>query len=118
MISKAKTFIILFFLLNTKDVFAQISLAPNLKIQDVFDIITGLACWLTRVAGLLIIIFIVIAGIQFMAAGGDPTKWENAKKNFKMVLWGTLVILGVYVIIATVANAVGATNFSLVPLVC
>ena len=90
----------------------------DLAIQDVFAIINGLACWFSRVAVLLMVIFIILAGIRFMAARGDPKAYETAKKNFVQVLIGLLVIMGVYIIIATVANAVGVTDFSFIPLVC
>ncbi len=90
----------------------------NLTIQDVADIINGLACWLTRIATAIMVIFLVIAGMRFMYARGEPAKYESAKKNFQHVLIGILVIMAVYVIIATVAHAVGRTDFSLIPLVC
>ncbi len=90
----------------------------DLSIQDVADIINGLACWLTRIATAVMVIFLVLAGLRFMNARGDPTKYGNAKKNFQHVLIGILVIMAVYVIIATVANAVGRTDFSLIPLIC
>lgn len=90
----------------------------DLSIQDVADIINGLACWLTRIATAVMVIFLVLAGMRFMNARGDPAKWTTAKKNFQQVLIGILVIMAVYVIIATVAHAVGRTDFSLIPLVC
>lgn len=90
----------------------------DLTIQDVMDIINGLACWLTRIATAIMVIFLVLAGMRFMYAQGDTSKLTAAKKNFQQVLIGILVIMAVYVIIATVANAVGRTDFSLIPLVC
>lgn len=89
----------------------------NLEANDVINIVIGLSCWLTRVAFTLAIIFVILAGFKFMTAQGNPTKYGEAVKNFQTVLWGILVIYGVYVIIATVAHAVGA-GFSFVPLVC
>mgnify|MGYP003394888467 CR=1 FL=1 len=86
----------------------------DLGIQDVFK---GLACWLMRVSGSVMIIFLVIVGIKFMNAKGDPTKYNAAKKELTYVLIGMVVILGAYVIIATVAKAVGS-DFSFVPLAC
>ncbi len=90
----------------------------DLSIQDVADIINGLACWLTRIATAIMVIFLVIAGMRFMYARGNPTAYQAAVKNFQHVLIGILVIMAVYVIIATVAHAVGRTDFSLIPLVC
>lgn len=93
-------------------------LGVDLTIQDVAGIITGLACWLLRVIGFVLVIFIILAGLRFMAAQSNPEKFKNASTNMRNVLIGTLVILGVYVIIATIANAVGITDFSFIPLVC
>ncbi|MBI2676368.1 MAG: hypothetical protein HYX21_00225 [Candidatus Yanofskybacteria bacterium] len=90
----------------------------DLSFQDVNQIVIGLACWLARTASLLAAIFVIWAGLKFVTAGGDPKKYQSAKDNFKAVLLGILVIYGVYVIIATVANAVGIRDFSFIPLVC
>ena len=89
----------------------------DLTIQGVFGIITGLACWFTRLALILVVVYIIIFGIKFMMAQGNPTKYEEAKKSFTWGLVGVLVILGTYTIIATIANALGA-NYSLIPLNC
>ena len=90
----------------------------DLTIQSVFGIITGLACWFTRFALILIVVYIVIYGIKFMMAQGNPTKYEEAKKSFTWGLVGVLVILGTYTIIATVANGLGADYSLIVPLDC
>ena len=90
----------------------------DLSFQDISQIVIGLACWLARAASFLAAIFVIWAGLKFMTAGGDPKKYQGAKDNFRAVLLGILVIYGVYVIIATVANAVGITDFSFIPLVC
>lgn len=92
--------------------------AEQFSIQWVFGIITGLACWFTRFALILVVIYIIIYGIKFMMAQGNPTKFEDAKKSFTWGLIGVLVILGTYTIIATVANALGANYSLVVPLNC
>src|SRR3989344_5017869 len=79
----------------------------DLDFEDLISIMTGLACWLGRVASLGAVIFVIWAGLRFMAARGDPKAFTDAVTNLKRVLLGILVIYGVYVIIATVANAVG-----------
>ena len=92
--------------------------AERFTIQWVFGIITGLACWFTRFALILIVVYIIIYGVKFMMAQGNPTKYEEAKKSFTWGLVGILVILGAYTIIATVANALGADYSLIVPLKC
>ncbi|MBI2669831.1 MAG: hypothetical protein HYX20_01650 [Candidatus Yanofskybacteria bacterium] len=90
----------------------------DLTVEGLFNIIAGLACWFTRIAFPIMVIFIILAGFRFMHARGNPTAFQAAKKNFVQVLIGLLVIMGVYYIIATVANAVGVTDFSFIPLFC
>ncbi len=90
----------------------------DLTIQSVFGIITGLACWFSRFALILIVVYIIIYGIKFMMAQGDTTKIGDAKKSLTWGLVGVLVILGTYTIIATVANALGGDYSLIVPLNC
>ena len=89
----------------------------DLEANDVINIIIGLSCWLMRVASVLAVIFVIWVGLRFVSAQGNPTKYGDAVKSFQHVLFGILVIYGVYVIIATVAHAVG-NSFSFIPLVC
>ncbi len=90
----------------------------DLTIQSVFGIITGLVCWFSRFALVLIVVYIIIYGVKFMMAQGNQTKYEEAKKSFTWGLVGVLVILGTYTIIATVANALGADYSLIIPLSC
>ena len=117
MVNKLKNFIFapVIFALNTGNSGYQ---GIDLTIQSVFGIITGLACWFTRFALILIVVYIVIFGIKFMMAQGNPTKYEEAKKSFTWGLVGVLVILATYTIIATIANALGADYSLIVPLNC
>ena len=90
----------------------------DLTIQSVFGIITGLVCWFSQFALVLIVVYIVIYGVKFMMAQGNQTKYDEAKKSFTWGLVGVLVILGTYTIIATVANALGADYSLIIPLNC
>ena len=80
-------------------------------------IITGFACWLIGIVLAIMVIALVISGIRFFLARGNETALTSAKKNITWTLVGILVILATNVIIATVANALGA-NYSFIPLYC
>ena len=90
----------------------------ELTIQSVFGIITGLACYFTRFALVLMVVMIVFYGIKFMMSQGNQTKFDEAKKAFTWALVGVLVILGTYTIIATIANGLGADYTLFIPLDC
>jgi|SRR3989338_2739514 len=107
------------FLANT--VFADELVDPpivDLTIQDVLDIFTGLACWLSDVALVLIVIAIIYYGIKFMMVQSDPKKLDEAKKSFQWGLVGIAVIAGTYTIIASVAYFFGADYTLFIPLLC
>ncbi len=53
-------------------------------------------------SGIIVTIFIIIAGIRWAIAGSDTTKVENAKQSFKAGIYGAAIILGVGVIVNTV----------------
>ena len=89
----------------------------DLTFQGVVNIFNGLACWLFSIAMLGVVIFIILAGMRYMWAGGDTERAGNAKKNIRTVLIGALVIMGASVILQTVAYAVGS-KISLIPLGC
>lgn len=89
----------------------------DLTVDGIVNIFEGVACWLSSAVGSLIIIFIIIAGIRYMAAGGSPERVQEAKKNFWWLLIGILVIFGANVIINSIAAAVGS-SVSLIPFKC
>jgi|SRR3989344_6508231 len=91
----------------------NLSNAPgiDLTIDRVFEIIEGLACWITDVALVLIVIFVVYYGIMFLMSKGDPTKVTNARKAIGWGIVGILVILGTYTLIASIGSAISGDDF-------
>ena len=55
--------------------------------DDVIEIINNFASFLWIIFTAVTVIFFIIAGITFLTAAGDPTKFEKAKK---MVFYGVI----------------------------
>lgn len=89
----------------------------DLTVDKVIETITRLVCWFAQAASTLMVIAIIYYGIRITMAGGDETKLTENKKALGWALVGLVVLLGSYVIIATVASAVGADT-SIIPLSC
>ncbi|MEK7579795.1 MAG: hypothetical protein AAB469_01215 [Patescibacteria group bacterium] len=89
----------------------------DFTVQRIANIITGFACWLIGIVLVIMVIFLIWAGMRYFLAIGNETKVAEATKNLTWTLVGILVILGTNVIIATVANALGG-NYSYLPLKC
>lgn len=60
-------------------------LAAPKTIPQVIDGITG---WIMGIIAVVATMFLVIGGLRYMAAGGDPAQVEQAKGNFKSALIG------------------------------
>ncbi len=80
----------------------------SLTIADIIRILGRFSNFLFDAAYGLCVIFIIVAGVRYMLAGGNAEKIGDAKKNFSWVLIGVLVIFAVNVIINSVAAAVGS----------
>lgn len=73
---------------------------------DITDWVQTIATTLMGVAVFIAIIFIVWGGITYMAAGGDEAKAGEAKKRILNGIIGAAVVLGVGLILQTVAALV------------
>lgn len=89
----------------------------NFTVQSIINIFNGTACWLFSIIEAVILIFIIISAVRFLFAGGNPEKYDKAKKNFWYLLIGILVIFGINVILQSVAVNLGS-SLSLIPFTC
>jgi len=79
----------------------------DLSIRGLENLIQGLVCWVYRIAFLLIILFITWTGIKYLMYSGNSGKITEANKSFQNVVIGAIIILGVGVIVSTIANLLG-----------
>ncbi|MER7471245.1 pilin [Micromonospora sp. NPDC000018] len=56
--------------------------------KSINDVISGITGWIMGIIALVATMFLVIGGLRYMAAGGDPAQVEQAKGNFKSALIG------------------------------
>lgn len=74
---------------------------------DVLDyIIFRVSTFFISVSAVLALIFIIWAGVTYMYAGEDTTKIQAAQGRLKSGIIGAAIILGVGVIIQTIASVV------------
>lgn len=91
----------------------DITQGVDLSIDQIISGIVTLACNIQRIGVLIAFIAIVFIGYQYLVYGVyDPTKLKDIRLKLGYVVVGLVVIFGVYIIIATVANAIGIENFS------
>ncbi len=83
----------------------------GLTLAELASLIAVVGSFLTNIAVLLAIIAIVISGIMYMRAGDKEANITKARGWLKNALLGALIILGVGVIINTIANVVSREFF-------
>ncbi|SCF15260.1 hypothetical protein GA0070558_13453 [Micromonospora haikouensis] len=59
-----------------------------LAANSISQVISNITDWIMGIIALVATMFLVIGGLRYMAAGGDPAQVEQAKGNFKSALIG------------------------------
>ncbi len=80
--------------------------------SEIEDMIATVANFLLIAGVILAVIFIVIAGIKYMYAGSDSTKVGEAQTMLKNGIIGAAIVMGVGVIIQTIAALIGRQFFN------
>ena len=90
---------------------SPIEASAGYDLNKIQTIIETIAKFLIVVGVVIAVIVIIWGGITYMAAGGDETKAGVAKDRIKNGVIGAAVVLGVGVILQTVAKLVTGTFF-------
>lgn len=64
--------------------------------SDLPTLIGKLIGVLLGVLGIILVVYIIQAGIMFMTAGGDPAKVDKAKKMITQAIVGIIIIVAAY----------------------
>ena len=87
-------------------ILAQLPPGKPVTFNELDYLIARVAQFVMVASVLLAVIFIVRAGITWMSAGADTKKVDEARAQLKSGIIGALIVLGVGVIINTVAAVV------------
>lgn len=100
---------------------AAITNPVNTDFTNIGSIFNTIFLFLIGVVGGLAIIFIVIGGIRYILAGGDPKATDSARHQITAALIGLVVALLAVAIVVIVGNILGSkidlTNPSTTPAV-
>ncbi len=82
------------------------------NLTDVGGIFNKIFTFLIAIVGGLAIIFIVIGGIRYIIAAGDPKATDAAKHTITAALVGLIVALLAVAIVVIVGNLLGTSNLN------
>ena len=75
--------------------------------KTINEVISGITVWIMGILALVATMFLVIGGLRYMAAGGDPAMVEQAKGNFKSAAFGYALAVLAPVLLQILAGIVG-----------
>ena len=99
-------FIAFLFLAVAHTAFADLPAGQPITFDEIDNLIERVASFMIVTSVILAVIFIIWGGITYMAAGADTTKVAEAQTRIKNGVIGAAVVLGVGVIIQTIAGIV------------
>ena len=77
---------------------------PKFEGKDPASIITDLLPWIYAAIGLVLLLYLIMGGFQFMMSGGDPKSSEAAKKKITSAFIGFIIVFISYWIVVVVAE--------------
>ncbi len=81
--------------------------AQPLAVNSINQVIANITGWIMGIIALVATMFLVIGGLRYMAAGGDPAQVEQAKGNFKSALVGYALAVLAPVILQVLQGILG-----------
>ncbi len=72
------------------------SFESPLRFKTIEEFVAGVLQAFVYIALPAVAFFIVLSGFKFIAAQGDPTKLQTARKNFVHVVIGSALVLGAW----------------------
>ncbi|MEU7761694.1 pilin [Micromonospora aurantiaca (nom. illeg.)] len=92
----------------TLSVLSEIAAAPQpAAVNSINQVISNITGWIMGIIALVATMFLVIGGLRYMAAGGDPAQVEQAKGNFKSALVGYALAVLAPVILQVLQGILG-----------
>jgi len=71
------------------------------------EIVSGLLPYLFAGAGLLLLLYLLLGGLQLMTSGGDPKKTQEAKGKITNALVGFIIVFIAYWLVQIVGKILG-----------
>lgn len=78
-----------------------------LAVKTIPQVIDGIENWIMGIIAAVATLFLVIGGLRYMTAGGDPAQVEQAKGNLKSALMGYALAVLAPVILQVLQGILG-----------
>lgn len=79
---------------------------------DIGALINGLLTFVMVLAALLVFLYLIMGGIEWITSGGDKSKTESARNKITAAVVGLVVLAASYAILLIVLNFLGFDNLT------
>lgn len=91
--------------------YAQVEINPPTGFfEDFGALITGVLDFVIIIAALLVFIYLIWGGIEWITSGGDKGKTEDARNKITSAIIGLIILAASWAILTVVLNFLGYTN--------
>lgn len=63
--------------------------------------------YILTIAGIILLLYLIYGGFQFLTSGGDPKKAQEAQSKITQALIGFVIVFAAYWIVQILANVLG-----------
>ena len=76
------------------------------------SLVSALLTYVLPLAGLILLLYLIMSGFQFMTSSGDPKAMEGAKQKLTNAVIGFVIVFGAYWLVQIVAGILGLENIT------
>jgi hypothetical protein len=84
--------------------------APKGFATDIGSLINGALSFIMVIAALLVFLYLILGGIEWITSGGDKGKTENARNKITAAVIGLIILAASYAILLIILNFLGFGN--------
>ncbi len=84
--------------------------APKGFATNIGSLINGALSFIMVIAALLVFLYLILGGIEWITSGGDKGKTENARNKITAAVIGLIILAASYAILLIILNFLGFGN--------
>ncbi|MBT3249687.1 MAG: hypothetical protein HN846_03385 [Candidatus Pacebacteria bacterium] len=84
--------------------------APKGFATDIGSLINGALSFIMVIAALLVFLYLILGGIEWITSGGDKSKTEGARNKITAAVVGLIILAASYAILLIILNFLGFSN--------
>jgi hypothetical protein len=89
----------------------KVKVPENFFFEDYGSLITTLLRTVMILAGLLVFVYLIWGGIEWITSGGDKGKTENARNKITAAIVGLVILAASYAILHLVISLLGVEGY-------